>query len=110
MTSVTRDFENEAVRKAQRRLSSILGQCGGDNVCVLQGQTRILKQKIEGAGNLFVVSLIDEAKHPYSLCDHQKGSPHASADKRLRSSDLPHIVPHDEANEDIRVNGAHASL
>jgi 2-methylisocitrate lyase-like PEP mutase family enzyme len=108
VTGLASDLEDQAVGKAQAPVSPVGLERGGDDLGILDRQALVVQEHVDGRRDRRRTEVVDSAQHPGRLGENQVGDPRAGGHERLRGRDLPGLVARDQADEDIRVNGAHA--
>ena len=69
----------------------------------------MIEQYSHGCSNFSRSAFVNAFQHPRCLGESEMGYPRAIRDELTGRSDLPPVVPRNQADENVRVNGAHAA-
>ena len=102
-------LEDQAVGEAQARASTVLFESGDDDIGIRNRQVLVVEKHFDSSRHRGRTKAVDGVQHPGRLGKHHVANPCPGGHERLRGPDLSNIVARDQADEDIRVNGAHAA-
>ena len=106
MTCLPGHLEDQAVGEAPAWTSTVLLESGADDVGVRDRQVLVVEEHLDGRGNRRRTEVVDGVQYPGRLGKNHVADPRPGGHERLRGRDLPDVVARDQADEDIRVNGA----
>ena len=110
MSSFTGDFQDQAVRKTELGLLSIMFKCSADGFSILDCETFVLQEHFDRHNKLTMTKPVDRGKDPNSLNQNKVRNPCASLNKCLSSKDLLWIVAGYESDQEVCINRAHTGL
>jgi len=110
MACLSRDRKYQTIRETESGARTEMGKCLPNDVRILQCQVPMVEQQIKRSRQLRSAALVNGIQHPQSFCQDQLRDPSTSFDKLLGRCDLLRLVPNQQAHQEIRVNGAHASF
>ena len=105
--SLSRDLQDQAIRKAERRPGPEALQRRHHDITVLKGQLGMRAQHFDRRRDLRRLALVDRLEHPRRFGEDEVGNPCAGSDERLRRRELAWIVANQQSKQDVRVNRAH---
>ena len=107
MTGFAGGLEHHAIREAEFRAATESSQGSGDHIWILDDEVTMVEQHVDSGREVLVVELEDCIQHPNHLDQDDVRNPRALGHKRLGPGGLPRVVPCQEANHNVGVNGAH---
>src|SRR6185437_307312 len=106
---LSRDFQDEAVGKAESwALSEILDR-RSYHIGVLYGQALVVEEHFGRRGDLLYRPGMHRIEHPSRFRQDQVRYPPATGYELLGCAGLFRIVAYDQTHQYLRVNGAHAA-
>src|SRR3990172_5380816 len=109
MPGLTRDCEDQGVEEANLTAASKIFERVHNDVGILNRKLGGVEQYLHRHMDSILVELIYRLENPRGLRKNEVRHPCAFCDKLLHCSRLTGIIPGDEADEQVRVNGAHVS-
>lgn len=110
MSSLTSDFQDQAVRETELWLLSILFKGSTYGFRILDCKTFVLQEHFDCHHQLTMTKTVDRSEDPNSLDQNNVRNPCPSRNKRLSSQDVFWIVAGDEPDQEVGINRAHTGL
>lgn len=107
VTGLASDFQDEAIGETECWPGTELLQGGRNDIGVLQREMRVFQQHLDCLGNLFRREVKDGVEHPQGLDQDYLRHPRAWGYESLRCRKLFRVVPSNESDQDVGINGAH---
>jgi len=101
------DFQHETIREPQARPPTKTLDRRDNCLRILQCQVLVVEKHFDGSGNITWSTVVDRGEHPCCLGEDQMRHPCSTRNERLGRRNLLGIVARDQANQNIRINGAH---
>ena len=107
VASLARNFEHQAVRETDRRPpTEALDGCS-NRVSVLNGQILVIQEHIDSCRNRLRAAIVDRCEHPGRFSERQVRDPGSIDHEGLGGGHLLCVIPCDEPDEHVSVNGSH---
>lgn len=110
MPSLPRQFQHQAIRKTECRLSAKEFHRRPDRIRILQHQVPVNEQHLDRPRDVLGVPIVNAIQNPYRLGERQHRDPRSAGDKRFCGRCLPCVVPRYQADQNVGVNGAHSAF
>ena len=103
------DLQDQAVRKTQRRPSSEAFDSGRHCVGILKRHMLVIEEHLDGRCDLLRIAIVDRGQDPSGFGEYEMRCPGATRHERLSRCNLLGVIPRDQPDQDVRINGSHAA-
>ena len=74
---------------------------------ILDGQVLVVEEHLNGSRDRARAEAVHGAEYPYRFSQDEARHPRSRSDEVFRGRDLSRVVPRRQANQHIRIKGAH---
>ena len=86
------DLQNQAVRKSERRLSTVVIQRCRDDLGVLESKTLVVEQHVDRGCDGRIVEVVRSAQSPRRFREHEVRHPRSLLDEGFSRRNLPFVI------------------
>ena len=109
MSRLPRDLEHQTIRETERWFVPKMGKRDCNHVRILKRKSRMLQKHLDRRRATSGVKFVNGFQNPEGLRQDEVRNPRPPGHERLRGRHLPCVVARHQADQDVRVDGAHAS-
>ena len=103
------DLQNQAVRETYRWPTPKTVDGRRDRVRILQRKVLVIQQHVNRCCDGGRTAIVDGCQDPRCLGEGQMRDPRPIGDERLGGCNLLRVIPSDQPDEHVRVNGSHGA-
>lgn len=109
MTRFPGNLQHEAIRKAQGRPSAKAGDRSSHGFRILKRQMLMVEEHLHGGGDVLRTTVVNRRQNSRRFGEDEVRYPRPACDEGLGHRHLFRIIPRDQPDQDVRVNGPHGA-
>ena len=109
MTGFPSNLQNQAVQKAQCGPSAKAGHSSSHGFRILKRQMLVIEEHLDGRGDFLWTTIVDRGQDPRRFGEDEMPYPGPACHEGLGHRHLLRVIPRDQPDQNVRVNGSHGA-